>query len=349
MTTRRSFLASASIGALAALTPALSRSADARQKQLVVASFGGQLDDTYRKIFKDFETTHGVSIQWVPGTAPGNVAKLAASRAAPEYDVILFENITQRLASTQGLLAPIDENIVTHYKNLGPRSRAKANDGAAIGGFVTGIYYRRDAFAKRKWAAPTSWNDLARPEFCGALGLERASQVYTINAVLMLSGGDPAKIDQGIERFAALAKCARVLEPAAAKHEEKILLGEYLVGVNSTIRALPLIKRLPDLSFVLPKEGAIPSSTMVAAVKGAPNARYAQEFVNWFLAPEAQAVLTRELFYSPSNTTVSVPPDLLALGVPDQAVFARMPVVDDDIVVKERRDWTRKLERALGA
>lgn len=317
-------------------------------RKLVVASFGGQLDEVYREVFKPFEQQYKVSIQWVPGTAPGNVAKLAATKAAPEYDVILFENVTQRLASSQGLLAPIDERIVGHWKDLAPRARAKAGDGAAIGTFVTGLYYRKDEFARRGWAPPASWDDLSRPEFCGHLGLERASQVYTLNAVLMLGGGDPAKVEQGIARFAALGKCARVLEPAAAKHEEKILLGEYLVGVNSSIRALPLVKRLPGLAFVLPKEGAVVSSTMVAPVKGAPNPELAQRFADWFLAPEAQARLMRELFYSPANASVAVPAELRELGVPDQDTLARMPAIDDDVVVQERRDWTRKLERALG-
>ena len=283
----------------------------------------------------------------MPGTAPGNVAKLAATRSAPEYDVILLENITQRLASTQGLLTPIDESLVPNYKDLIPKARAKDHDGAAIGLFVTGLYYRKDTFAQKKWDAPTSWNDLARPEFCGHLGLERATQVYTLNAVLMLAGGKTDAIDQGIQKFAALGKCARVLEPAAAKHEEKILLGEYLVGVNSSIRALPLTQRVPGLTFVVPKEGAVGSATMAAPVKGAPNPAGAQAFVNWFLSPEAQATLVRELFYTPVNAKVSIPPELQKLGVPAQDVYANLPAIDDDVVMKDRREWTRKLERAL--
>lgn len=326
---------------------AMAQAGDARQKRLVVASFGGQLDNVYRTIFKKFEADNGVAIQWVPGTAPGNVAKLAATRNAPEYDLVLFENVTQRLASTQGLLAPVDETIVTHYKDLSPRARPKGHDGAAIGAFVTGIYYRRDEFKKRGWPAPVSWNDLSRPALCGYLGLERPGQVHTLNAVLMLGGGDPARIDQGIARYAALAKCARVLEPAAAKHEEKILMGEYPVGVYSSIRTLPLIKRMPELAFVLPKEGAIVSSTMVAAVKGAPNARLAQAFINWFLSPQSQAELMRQLFYSPANIHVAIPQDLLEMGIPDQKTLARMPVIDDDLLVEHRRDWTRKMEQAL--
>ncbi|MDQ8035706.1 MAG: extracellular solute-binding protein [Bordetella sp.] len=344
---RRSFLRAT---ALAATAPVWLHGRAARaQQRLVVASFGGNLDQVYRRALAGFEARHGVTIEWVPGTAPGNIAKLQAGRAAPEYDVVFCENITQRQAAQQGLLAAIDPAAVPHYAALTERARAPGADGAGIGGFVTGIYYRREAFAQRGWGAPASWDDLARPELGKVLGLERATQVYTLNAVLMLAGADPARIDAGIARFAQIARHAQVLEPTAAKHEEKILLGEYLVGVNSTIRALPLVARQPDLTFVLPREGAVVSHTMVAPVRGAPHAALAQAFVNELLSPEVQAMLMRELFYSPVHREVAVPEALRALGVPDQATLAAMPRIDDDVVVAQRRDWTRRLERALGA
>lgn len=347
MMPRRRFLRAA---ALAATAPALlSRHALAQERRLVVASFGGNLDQVYRRALADFEGRHGVRIDWVPGTAPGNIAKLQAGRDAPEYDVVFCENITQRQASQQGLLAPVDAAQVAHYAALTDRARPQGQDGAGIGGFVTGIYYRPAAFAERGWAAPAGWADLERSEFAPVLGLERATQVYTLNAVLMLAGADPARIDEGIARFARIARGVQVLEPTASKHEEKILLGDYLIGVNSTIRALPLVARQPDLAFVLPAEGAVVSHTMAAPVRGAPNPQLAQAFVNELLSPDVQQILMRELFYSPVHRDVAVPDDLRGLGVPDQQTLARMPRIDDDQVVAQRRDWTRRLERALGA
>lgn len=313
---------------------------------LTVASFGGQLDEVYKEVFREFEQQNQVRIQWVPGTAPGNVAKITATRNAPEYDLLLSDNINQRIASNDGLLAPINPAIVSNWSALIPQGQAKGQDGAAIGLFITGLYYRTDEFAKRGWAAPTSWNDLFRPEFCGHLGLERASQVYTLNAVILLADADTRNINRGISRFAELSKCARVLEPAAAKHEEKILLGETLIGVNATIRALPLTRRL-ELAFVLPEEGAVISSTMVSPVKNSPNPELAQQFINWFLSPQAQAVLVQKLFYAPVHQAVSIPEDLKALGIPDAETLGRLPDIDLDDVVNNRRDWSRLLERAV--
>ncbi|MBD1589835.1 extracellular solute-binding protein [Pseudomonas typographi] len=321
--------------------------AHAERQKLVVASFGGKLDEVYKQVFEPFRKAHDVDIEWVPGTAPGNVAKLAATRNSPEFDLILFDDINQGVASSQQLLAPIKDSKAIPWNALTDRAKAAGGDGAAIGAFVTGIYYRADVFKDKGWAPPTSWDDLSRQEFCGHLGLERATQVYTLNAVLMLANAQVSQIDKGIARFTELAKCARVLEPAAAKHEEKILLGELLVGVNSSIRALPLTQRIDGLKFVLPKEGAVVSTTMVSAVRNAPHPALTEDFIAWFVSPEVQDQLMRKLFYSPVNVNVDVPQQLHELGVPDQATLDRQPKIVDTDVVEHRRDWTRKLERSL--
>ena len=51
--------------AMAACIPVHAQDEACRNK-IVVASFGGQLDDTYKKIFKPFEEKTGITIQWVP-------------------------------------------------------------------------------------------------------------------------------------------------------------------------------------------------------------------------------------------------------------------------------------------
>lgn len=339
-------LQSAALAVGLAITPIAALAAEAPTK-LVVASFGGKLDQVYKALFTDFEKQHNITIQWVPGTAPGNVAKLAATAQSPEYDLVLFDNINQRVASQQGLLAPIDEQVVKQWGDLQKWAQAKGKDGVAVGGFVTGIYYRKDIFAEKGWPEPTSWGDLANPQFCNSLGLERASQVYTLNAVVMLADAKLDNIDKGIDRFVQLAKCTPVLEASAAKHEEKILLGEYLIGVNSSIRALPLTPRIKGLTFVIPKEGAVTSSTMVSPVKNGPNPTGAQAFINWFINPDVQQKLMNELFYIPVNRQVTVPAELHELGIPDQATLAKLPVIDDDVIVENRRNWAVKLEQKL--
>jgi putative spermidine/putrescine transport system substrate-binding protein len=314
---------------------------------LTVASLGGQLDQVFKEAFKPFEEKYNVTIRWVPGVAAENVAKVAASKANPEFDVALVENVGHSIGSEQHLWAAVDESIVTNYKDLIPHARPKNNDGVGIGIYLAGFFYNAPEFEKRGWAPPKSWNDMFRPEFCGHIGIMHPNVSYTIHTMLMLAGGDPARISEGIAKLAKLKNCIPVLEPSAPKLEEKAQLGEYLIGIHGNIRVGYLIKRGYPIKFVYPEEGSVEAFSVAAAVKGAPNPRLAQEFMNWFISPDVEKQVMEGLYYGPTNTKVPVSEDLVQYGVPDAAVMKKVIYIDDSTIVDRRRDWVRQTERAL--
>jgi putative spermidine/putrescine transport system substrate-binding protein len=314
---------------------------------LTVASFGGGLDAVYKKIFEPFEKQYNVTIRWIPSSAAENLAKIKATRAKPEYDVAMLENFLLYSGAKEDLFEPVNETIVTNYKNLYPQARPVGNVGAPIGFLYQGIFYRPDEFAKMGWAPPTSWNDIFRPEFCGHLGILHPNVSDGMRTLLIFAGGDTKRVPEAIASLGKLKSCVPVLEPSSPKLEEKVQLGEYSVGVINSIRAIPLIQRRYPIKFVLPKEGTMAGYSAAVAVKGAPNPKMAQEFMNWFLRPEAQQQLMAELFYSPTNRTVPVPKNLADMGVlSSEGMKTLMPVNDEDIF-KQRAAWVRQAERAM--
>jgi len=318
-----------------------------RSTVLNVASLGGQLDEVFKKAFRPFEDQNKITIHWTPGVSAENLTKVAASRSNPEFDVALVENLGQYSGSTQGLWAKVDESIVTNYKDLYPQGRSRNNDAVGIGFFLAGFFYRTDEFEKRGWAPPKSWNDLFRPEFCGRLGIQHPNVSYTIHTIIMLAGGDVTKVNDGIARLAKLKDCITVLEPSAPKLEEKIQLGEYLVGIHGNIRTVYLIKKGYPIKFVYPEEGTVVGVTMAAAVKNAPNAQLAQKFLNWFIRPDVQQQVMEGLFYGPTNRNVVVSEVMKQYGVPDSELMKKMITIDDSVIVSQRRNWVRQTERAL--
>jgi len=321
--------------------------AQAQPATMVVASTGGKIGDDIKKVFEPFERLHNVRIQWVPGVSSENVAKVAASKDRPTIDVAYGDDISNYTGSMQGLWAKIDESIVTNYKDVHPKARVKNNDGVVLGIFVTGLFYRTDAFEKKGWAAPTSWNDLLRQEFCGSIGIQHPNVSYGAVSLLMLSGGDPARVSEGIARLGAARKCIPVLEPSAQKIEEKVQLGEYVIGVHGNIRIIPLADRGVPVKFVLPSEGTFISYSTFSPVKNAPNPRLAQEFCNWLLRPDVQLALSSATMFSPTNVKVTIPDDLKAKGLLETAQLDRLQAVPVDVVSESRRNWIRQLERAM--
>lgn len=341
-----SLLLSKRIIAVAALAlGALVQSASAQESRLTVASFGGPLGTAIKDLFKPFEQAKNVTIRWVPGSGAENVAKAAVNKDTSEFDVIMADELSYDLGAKQGLFLSIDPAIVTHYADIVPEARL--GHGALFGFYFTGIFYRTDEFAKNNWAAPSSWRDFYRREFCGRIGVAHPNNTMGLGMVAMLAKGDLGKINEGIAEFAKLKDCIPVLEPTPSKLEEKITLGEYVIGAHGQHRMLPLIQKGLPIKFVSPKEGAMLSGGVAAVAKGSANPKLAQEFVNWFVSPQAQKVLMETALYVPSNKTVDVPANLIALGLPDREGVKRLIFPNPGVVNQGRREWIRSIERAM--
>jgi putative spermidine/putrescine transport system substrate-binding protein len=315
---------------------------------LIVATFGGELGASLKEVYQPFEKQYNVTIRWVPGgSSAENVARVAATKEKPEFDLVFGDNMTHYTGSAQGLWAVIDESIVTNYKDQSPKAKVPTNDVINFGFWLAGLFYQDKEFEKRGWKPPTRWDDMFRPEFCGRVGILNPNVSYGLHAVIMLGGGDPAKIGDGIAKLAAHKNCIPVLEPTTAQLDQKIQLGEYLIGAHGNIRVLPLMQKGAQVKFLIPDEGSLIDGSTVSAVKNAANPRLDQEFLNWILRPDVQVKLMQKAFYGPTNMTVPVPPEMAELGVPNAEVLQRMLSVPSKIIYEGRRAWIREIERAM--
>jgi putative spermidine/putrescine transport system substrate-binding protein len=331
-----------------ALLAAGGAQAQYQDQTLTVASFGGSVDNTFRKATDGFEQKFGVKIRWIPGTTTENAAKVVATKGHPEFDVAFLDNIAYQGLSHRGdVLAKLDHGIVTNYDDMVKQGKIASNDGVPIGFNFTGLYFNEAEFQKRGWAPPASWNDIFRPEFCHNIGVNDPSVSYILNMAAMLGGDDANKIPDGIEKLAKLRGCLPTLEPSGAKLEEKIQLGEYLVGVYGSVRVIPLrVSGGLPLKFVVPKEGTTLSYTAAAVVAGG-NEKLAQEFINWIISPPAQKILLSDSYYMPVNSKVPVPENLTALGMPTADILNRAVDLDALAITEHRQEWARKIQRAL--
>ena len=322
-------------------------SAKAEVPVLTVASFGGAIDATVRKAMSGFEEKFGVQVKYVPGTSSENAAKVIASKGHPELDIVMLDDVTYEAASSAGVLAKFDPKIVTNLANLRPQARFPNMDGLPIGFNFTGIFYNNVEFEKRGWAAPRTWDDLFRPEFCHHIGFPDTGVSYFFNMTAMLAGGDVSKMQDGINKFLKLKGCFATLEPSSAKLEEKIQLGEYLIGVHGLVRVMPLGRAGVPVRFVIP-DGPTPlTSTTASPVLNSPNEKLAQEFCNWIISVQAQKILMQEALYIPVTTNVEVPEELQKIGMPNPDILNRAINLDRAAITAQRRNWARQVERGL--
>ena len=318
---------------------------------LVVISPGGQLQTVLKELGQTFEKDNGVKIEWVSASASTEiVAKIAASKAAPEYDVAFEDDLSLRAGSELELWAPIDEKIVTNYHNILPNAVQSTKDGVPYGLFYGIMFYNAQEFKKNNWPVPTSWFDLLKPEYCGKSAFFHPNISYGVNALIMLSGGDVNKIDDGIAKLADKRNCFPSLETAVAKFEEKVQLGNYVIGTIPNIRAIALVQKGVPIVPLIPKEGTVIGAATLAAVKNPKNPErvaLAQKFVNFVISPPVQAQLMKTMYFSPVNSQVPLSEEMAKAGMLSAERIKAMPASQPGIVVKNRQAWARSVDRAM--
>src|SRR5258708_37330783 len=133
--------------------------AQAQDRTLYVAAYGGSFEQVMRKeVIPPFEQKHGVKVEYVAGNSTDTIAKLQAQKGNQQIDVAIVDDGPMYQAVTLGFCAPLAPSPV--YGELYDVARFASGKATAIGVNGTGIMYDKKTFAENHWPAPSSWNDL---------------------------------------------------------------------------------------------------------------------------------------------------------------------------------------------
>jgi len=225
------------------------------------------------------------------------MAKLAAEFAGgqPKPDVLLIADA----ASMEALKAD---------GRLQPYKEAKV-DGLAAGSFdsdrtyfgskliTTGIVVNTAAKSR-----PTSWADLAKPEYKGQVAMP--SPLYSGAAAIML-GTMTTRSDLGWKYFEQLAGSAIAVRGNGAVLNA-VASGEKAYGVLVDFMAFNAKAKGSPVDFVFPAEGLPAVTEPVAILKTTQNAAAARAFVDFILSDDGQK-LAVSMGYIPARASVGMP------------------------------------------
>ena len=337
-------------GAALAAIALLGGGAEAQQKTLYIAAYGGSFEQVMRKdVFPPFEKKYGTTLEYVAGNSTDNLARLQAQKGNQQIDVAILDDGPMYQAVALGFCAPLAKAPV--YDNLYDVAKVASGKAVMIGMNGTGIMYNKKVFDEMKWPAPTSWKDLEDAKFKQKLVIPPLNNTYGLHALIAfaeLDGGSAKNIEPGFKAFKdKVGPNVLVYEPSPGKMTELFQSGQAVVAIWGSGRAKALADTGFPAAFTYPKEGGIALGVAACPVAGGGNKPEAQTFLQYLLSPETQVALAEGAGLGPVNKTATLPADKQA-GIPyGPEQMGKLKVIDWDTVNEKREEWNKRWTREI--
>lgn len=320
------------------------------QKTLVLAAYGGSYEKKMKEVLiPKFEKEYGVKVKYITGSSVDTLSKLQAQKDNPQIDAAFLDDGPQAQAKAFGLLAPLDEKIVTNLANVYDIAKDKDNVGVGFGIISTGLAYNKETFKQNGWEPLKSWNDLADKKFKGKLVLPSIANTYGVHMLLMAAfanGGDEKNIEPGFKKMKEIAENAVTFDKTADV-SNYFLQGQTVASAWGSSRVYTLQDTGFPIEYVIPEEGAPALLATVSVVKNAPNGDLAQKFVNFVLSEDTQIEFANSLFDGPVNKNVKLEGDITNKFVYGEDEISKLVKIDWEYVNQKRAEWTERANKEI--
>jgi len=269
---------------------------------------------------QEFEALYGITVNYVRMSSGESLARIQAEKDNPQFDIWWGGPIDSFVAAKgEGLLEAYDS---PNYANLIDPVKYKDPDNYWVGIYVgtLGFATNTDWLAANPGvAAPTSWDDLLKPEFTGQVMVAHPSSSgtsYTALATILQIRGEEAGWEY-LKQYAAQMSQYTKSGAAPAKFVGQ---GEAAVAIVFSHDIVNEIENnnLP-LVLTFPEEGTGYEIGGMGLIKGAAHMQAAKLWFDWALTPEAQALgPVYAAYQAPTVTGVELShPELLEVNLID--------------------------------
>jgi iron(III) transport system substrate-binding protein len=269
---------------------------------------------------QEFEAKYGITVNYVRMSSGEALARIQAEKDNPQFDIWWGGPIDSFVAAkAEGLLEAYDS---PNYANLLDPVKYKDADN-----FWVGIYVGTLGFATNTdWLAanpgveaPTSWDDLLKPEFKGQVMVAHPSSSgtsYTAISTILQIRGEEA----GWEYIKQYAGQISQYTKSGAAPAKFVGQGEAAVGIVFSHDIVNEIdnNKMP-LKLTFPAEGTGYEIGGMGLIKGAKHMQAAKLWFDWALTAETQALgPTFAAYQAPTVKGVELShPELLQVNLID--------------------------------
>ncbi len=269
---------------------------------------------------KAFGKVSGVNVLTTDDSTGNILAKIAAERNNPHWDVAWFDgDATMQTLDNQGLLlkwvSPNIKNYTALGRSLVPADHSYYPAGVTAAGVI--VYNTKKLTPAQ---APHDWNDLLKPAFKGKVAENDpaySGPAFPLISGMMLRMGGLAK---GEAYYTALKannlKIFQTNDPTI----HSVQTGANLVGIVQDSAYYAALATKAPLGVIYPKSGVTVLPGVIAINARSKHVKAAEAFVNYVLSQAGQNVMIHDpndsdSFFTPIITGVAALPGRQTTGI----------------------------------
>ena len=257
-------------------------------------------------VLEEFTDETGIEVEYA--TYESNEAMYAKLKLlkGTGYDVVVPSTYYLEKMRKEGLLQPIQKEVLSNYGNLDSNMLNKNYD--PNNEYSVPYLWGSTAIAVNTKdvdpASIQSWSDLWKPEFAGKLMI--MDDVRDIMAVGLTVAGfkdntvNEDEIKAGFEALKQLWPSIKVINSDSPK--TPLIQGNASIGVMWNGEAYMAQQEMGTVEFIYPSDGAVLWVDSFVIPKGAANVENAHKFIDFMLRAESAKAAIEELGYAAPNT-----------------------------------------------
>ncbi len=358
---RRTFLKTAALGAAAISLPRVgpAEAADGpfSGKELRVLTWSDATGKAaVKNILKPFEERTGAKIiADLTGTTSDMIAKIKASAARPQYDVVILSGFGANALVEAGLLAKPDPSKIPNMAAVDDKYKTGA-DGYGVGYFLwsDGLLYNTKTYPTPPKTYGVLWDDANKGKIFVPSSTNLAAMELVIVATKLAGGDAFVDPEPGFKLLAELKD--RVLTISTNPNQLADLFRSGSLNAGGPYSPLVLTKFINDPAYNLSgtydlDEGFFVDLQYMVSPKGHPgDVEVVHALYDFALDPAVQGAMAEEVWYGPINgDTVLSNAAKNNPNIPSPDVIKnRTNVMDGAELARVRDDWITRYKSAIG-
>ena len=302
----------------------------AEDKELVVISYGGALQEPHRWLGDKLEAKYpGLKVRLVASESQDIVAQIKAAQGYSPYDAMPNGEPPHLIAIKEGYIQKVDPSKLSNYSNVFPEFVEKSQGYGVPATFsLIGLAYNEEIVE----TPPTSWADMWNEEYQGMVGICRTSSnlgLGTLAITAKIFGGAEDNLEPGWQKLQELKPIAGRSPRILAQMMERGEIGIAPLWNNDA--AVAREKGLP-INFVKPDPGPVAIVSFMSAIT---NTRYpdlVNEWMDGIISAEYQAMAADAPYYF--GVTVK------GVEIPEKA-RPYTPSTPEEVLALQTVDWSK--------